>query len=71
MAQTNTIMAELTTLEKEHVHQELDKLNAAVANTNDFSEKLELKDKIHNMQMILNGVKPYGSIQYFCEGCGS
>jgi len=64
-------MAELSTLEKEHVQQELDKLNAAVANTSDFSEKLELKDKIHNMQMILNGVKPYGSIQYFCEGCGS
>jgi hypothetical protein len=64
-------MAELTTLEKEHVQQELDKLNAAVANATDFSEKLELKDKIHNMQMILNGVKPYGSIQYLCEGCGS
>ncbi|HSZ71050.1 MAG TPA: hypothetical protein VK750_00135 [Cytophagaceae bacterium] len=64
-------MAELSTSEKEHVQTELDKLNEAVAKTTDFSEKLELKDKIHNMQMILNGTKPYGSIQYFCEGCGS
>ncbi|MGN6645597.1 MAG: hypothetical protein ACTHJT_03615 [Cytophaga sp.] len=64
-------MAELTVSEKEHVQQELDKLNAAVAKATDFSEKLELKDKIHNMTMILNGVKPYGSINYFCEGCGS
>ena len=64
-------MAELSILEKEHVQIELDKLNEAAAKTTDFSEKLELKDKIHNMQMILNGVKPYGSIQYFCEGCGS
>jgi hypothetical protein len=64
-------MAELSVLEKEHVQLELDKLNAAVAKTNDFEEKLDLKDKIHNMTMILNGVKPYGSINYFCEGCGS
>lgn len=64
-------MAELSVLEKEHVQVELDKLNAAVAKTNDFEEKLDLKDKIHNMTMILNGVKPYGSINYFCEGCGS
>ena len=64
-------MAELTVSEKEHVQLELDKLNAAVAKATDFSEKLELKDKIHNMTMILNGVKPYGSINYFCEGCGS
>lgn len=64
-------MAELTTLEKEHVQVELDKLHEAAAKTEDFSEKLELKDKIHNMNMIMNGVKPYGSIQYFCEGCGS
>ena len=64
-------MAELTTQEKEHVQLELDKLHEAAAKTTDFSEKLELKDKIHNMNMIMNGVKPYGSIQYFCEGCGS
>jgi hypothetical protein len=64
-------MAELSVLEKEHVQVELDKLNAAVAKATDFEEKLDLKDKIHNMTMILNGVKPYGSINYFCEGCGS
>jgi hypothetical protein len=64
-------MAELSVIEKEHVQLELDKLNAAVAKTNNFEEKLDLKDKIHNMTMILNGVKPYGSINYFCEGCGS
>lgn len=64
-------MAELTLIEKEHVQQELDKLNEAVTKTTDFGEKLELKDKIHNMTMILNGVKPYNSINYFCEGCGS
>ena len=64
-------MAELSTQEKEHVQLELNKLHEAVEKAEDFGEKLELKDKIHNMQMIMNGVKPYGSIQYFCEGCGS
>lgn len=64
-------MAELSVIEKEHVQIELDKLNVAVAKATDFEEKLDLKDKIHNMTMILNGVKPYGSINYFCEGCGS
>jgi|GEM_PF-687812 len=64
-------MAELTITEKDHVQLELEKLQDAFTNAADFGEKLELKDKIHNMEMIMNGVKPYGSIQYFCEGCGS
>ena len=64
-------MAELSTEEKEHVQIELDKLKVAFEHAADFGEKLDLKDKIHNMEMIMNGVKPYGSINYFCEGCGS
>ena len=64
-------MAELSTEEKEHVQIELDKLKVAFEQAADFGEKLDLKDKIHNMEMIMNGVKPYGSINYFCEGCGS
>lgn len=66
-------MAELilTETERDHVYLEIDKLQATYEKTEDFGEKLDIKGKIHNMQMILNGVKPYGSIQYFCEGCGS
>ncbi len=64
-------MAELNTIERDHVQLELSKLKDAFERADDFGEKLELKDKIHNMEMIMNGVKPYGSIQYFCEGCGS
>ncbi len=37
----------------------------------DFGEKLEIKDKIHNYKMILNGTKPLSSEQYFCEGCSA
>jgi hypothetical protein len=64
-------MAELSVQEQEHVEIELNKLKDAFEKASDFSEKLDLKDKIHNMEMIKNGVKPYGSINYFCEGCGS
>jgi hypothetical protein len=62
---------ELSLTEKEHVLLEMAKLNEAYEKAEDFGEKLDIKGKIHNMQMILNGVKPYGSIAYFCEGCGS
>ena len=51
-------MAELSTQEKEHVQLELDKLNEAVANTTDFSEKLDLKDKIHNMTKSTGYTEP-------------
>jgi hypothetical protein len=35
-----------------------------------WMDKLELSDKIHNIKMKLNGVKPTDS-QIDCIGCGS
>lgn len=33
-------------------------------------EDMEIRDKIHNLEMELNGVKPSDSL-FECVGCGS
>ena len=38
--------------------------------TGDMMHDMEIRDKIHNLQMQLNGVKPADSI-IECLGCGS
>lgn len=38
--------------------------------TGDMFTDMEIKDKIHNLQMKLNGVKPEDS-HFDCVGCGS
>jgi len=38
--------------------------------TGNMMEDMEIKDKIHNIQMILNGTKPTDS-HIDCIGCGS
>lgn len=38
--------------------------------TGNLMEDLVLRDKIHNLQMKLNGVKPMDTSVY-CVGCGS
>lgn len=37
----------------------------------DFETKLEIKDKIHNLKLLLSGAKPLGSSEIECVGCGS
>jgi len=38
--------------------------------TGNFMEDMEIRDRIHNLTMELNGVKPGGS-EIDCIGCGS
>jgi len=38
--------------------------------TGDMFQDMELKDKIHNLEMELKGVKPTDS-HFDCVGCGS
>ncbi len=38
--------------------------------TGDMFADMDIKDKIHNLQMKLNGVKPQDS-HFDCVGCGS
>jgi len=38
--------------------------------TTDWMESLEIQDKMHNIEMKLNNVKPTDS-SVECEGCGS
>ena len=38
--------------------------------TGDMFQDMEIRDKIHNLEMKLNGVKPVDS-HFDCVGCGS
>ena len=48
--------------------EEIEELEAQL--TGDMFEDMETKDKIHNLQMQLKGVKPMDS-SIDCVGCGS
>jgi len=53
-----------------NLKKEVEELMQQKSETSDFGEQMALADRIHNIQMKLNGVKPMDS--YFeCEGCGS
>lgn len=47
---------------------EINKLEAQL--TGNMFEDMELKDKIHNLKMKLNGTRPMNS-EIECVGCGS
>jgi hypothetical protein len=53
---------------KEGIQEEIDKLKGEL--TGDMFQDMELKDKIHNLEMKLNGTKPTDS-HFDCIGCGS
>ncbi|WP_165899495.1 hypothetical protein [Roseivirga ehrenbergii] len=53
---------------KESLEQEIQALNAQL--TGDMFKDMDIKDKIHNLTMKLNGVKPMDS-SFECVGCGS
>lgn len=47
---------------------EVEELKASL--TGDMFQDMETKDKIHNLEMKINGVKPSSS-EFECVGCGS
>lgn len=53
---------------KESLEQEIATLKAQL--TGDMFQDMDIKDKIHNLTMKLNGVKPMDS-HFDCVGCGS
>lgn len=55
-------------MENEKLEQEIAALEAQL--TGDMFQDMDLKDKIHNLKMKLNGVKPVDS-HIDCIGCGS
>ena len=55
-------------MDKEAIKKEIDELKGKL--TGDMFEDMELKDKIHNLEMKLNGTKPTDS-HFDCVGCGS
>jgi len=50
------------------IEEEIRKLEAQL--TGDMLLDMEIRDKIHNLEMALNGVKPQNS-EIECVGCGS
>ena len=61
-------MSTLTTEEQTALEQEITKLEASL--TGDMFTDMEIKDKIHNLKMKLEGVRP-GNSEIECVGCGS
>ena len=58
----------MTTEEKNTLEKEKAELEAQL--TGDMFQDMDLKDKIHNIEMKLNGTKPTDS-HFDCVGCGS
>jgi len=50
------------------IEEEIRKLESQL--TGDMFEDMDIKDRIHNLQMQLDGVKPEDS-HISCVGCGS
>ncbi|RED93648.1 hypothetical protein [Marinoscillum furvescens] len=53
---------------KEEIQQEIDQLESQL--TGNMMEDMEIRDKIHNLKMIRDGIKPGGQ-EIECVGCGS
>lgn len=53
---------------KEEIEKEIEALNAQL--TGDMFKDMDIRDKIHNLKMKLNGTKPMNS-EIDCVGCGS
>lgn len=59
---------ESTQTTKETLEQQITALEAQL--TGDMFQDMEIRDKIHNLKMKLNGTKPMDS-SIDCIGCGS
>ena len=55
-------------MSKEEIKKEIEDLKKQL--TGDMMKDMEIKDKIHNLEMKLNGTKPTDS-HFDCVGCGS
>lgn len=55
-------------MDKEKLIKEVEDLKSQL--TGDMFQDMEIKDKIHNLEMKINGVKPEDS-HFDCIGCGS
>jgi hypothetical protein len=54
--------------ERKKLEEDVAKLKSQI--TGDMFQDMDLKDKIHNIEMKLNGTKPTDS-HFDCVGCGS
>ena len=54
----------------QELNKEVEELEILKSMTSDFGEQMEIADKIHNIKMKINGVKPTNSY-IDCVGCGS
>lgn len=52
----------------QEIESNINELEAAL--TGDMFKDMEIRDKIHNLKMKLNGTKPVNS-EIDCVGCGS
>lgn len=55
-------------MSEEELKKQIEKLESQL--TGDMFHDMEIKDKIHNLTMVLRGVKPTDS-HFDCIGCGS
>ena len=53
---------------REQLKKDLETLKSQLSG--DMMKDMEIMDKIHNIEMMLNGVKPEDS-HFSCIGCGS
>jgi hypothetical protein len=60
----------MTDNERATFEKQVADLESKMSKTEDFGEKIELADQVHNIKMKLNGVKPTDS-HIDCIGCGS
>lgn len=60
----------MTDNERATFEKQVAELEFKMSKTEDFGEKIELADQVHNIKMKLNGVKPTDS-HIDCIGCGS
>ncbi|WP_293016642.1 hypothetical protein [Mongoliibacter sp.] len=58
----------MTIEQKTAIEKEVESLKAKL--TGDMFQDMETRDKIHNLEMQLKGVKPIDS-HFDCFGCGS
>lgn len=58
----------MTVEQKSAIEQEIEKLKEGL--TGDMFQDMDTRDRIHNLEMQLKGVKPMDS-HFDCIGCGS
>ena len=61
----------METISNEDIQLRISQLETEHDAAEDFETRLEIKDKIHNLKMVLSGEKPLGSSEIECIGCGS